>query len=48
MDEVKKPGYYTITWDSRDRTGRQVTSGVYFLRLKAGEFETTKKMVFLK
>jgi hypothetical protein len=44
LNEHRKPGYYTVIWDGRDGSARQVTSGVYFYRLRAGDHVTTRKM----
>ena len=41
-------GLLAYTWDGRNDAGQRVTSGVYFYRLKAGEHEATRKMVFMK
>ncbi|MFH1067980.1 MAG: PQQ-binding-like beta-propeller repeat protein [Candidatus Glassbacteria bacterium] len=41
-------GRYSVYWDGRDEAGRQLSSGVYFYRLQAGEFTRTRKMVLLK
>jgi len=38
-------GSYTTAWDGRDQYGRPAGSGVYFCRLRAGEFTTARKMV---
>ncbi len=43
-----RPGRYTEPWDGRNTEGRFVGSGVYFVRLKAGTFDETRKMVLLK
>jgi hypothetical protein len=40
-----KPGAYSSTWDGRDEKGTKVASGVYFYRLKAGNYVKTMKMV---
>lgn len=48
VDEAKEAGYYTVAWDGRDSSGREVSSGIYFYRLKAGDFTATKKMALLK
>ncbi len=45
---TKAPGVYSIVWDGRDNAGLPVASGVYFYRLKAGNFVKTKKMLLLK
>ena len=41
-------GYHTIVWNGRDRSGHQVSSGVYFYRLKAGKTEISRKMVLAR
>jgi hypothetical protein len=43
VNEVKKPGAYTVQWGSEN-----MPSGVYIYRLNAGDFEKTIKMVLLK
>lgn len=47
VDERLGPGAHTVTWEGRDAAGRQVPAGVYFARLKATEFEQTRKLVYL-
>lgn len=46
-------GYYTSKtksayWDGRNEVGERVSSGVYFYRIRAGEFNAIKKMIVLK
>jgi len=48
VDGDMTAGYQTVTWDGTDRTGSQVASGVYFYKLRAGDFSDTKKMLLLK
>jgi len=48
IDEEQKAGYKVVHWDSRSESGNDVTSGIYFYRLQAGDFVQTRKMVVLK
>ncbi|MDP8269248.1 MAG: FlgD immunoglobulin-like domain containing protein [Candidatus Tenebribacter davisii] len=41
-------GYNSVTWNGTDENNKQVSSGVYFYKLKAGNYEETKKMILLK
>jgi hypothetical protein len=43
VNEAKPPGKYQVTWNA---TG--AASGVYFLRLKAGNVVFTNKMLLLR
>jgi hypothetical protein len=48
LNESMEAGNWNINWNGFDRTGRHVSSGVYFYRLEAGNFSSVKKMVLLK
>jgi flagellar hook assembly protein FlgD len=39
------PAYYSFVWDGRDATGRLAGAGVYLVRLEAGGFAATRKLV---
>jgi hypothetical protein len=39
------PGYQVVLWDGLDSRGKEVSSGLYFYRLEAGEWRATGKMV---
>jgi hypothetical protein len=41
-------GRYSVKWDGMNENGVRVASGVYFYRLLAGDYVSTKKMVMLK
>jgi hypothetical protein len=41
-------GFNSLSWNGRDANGRQVSSGIYFVRLKASNASQTKKIVFIR
>lgn len=41
-------GRHNLTWDGTDESGASVSKGVYFLRLKAGEFDETRSVTVLR
>jgi hypothetical protein len=43
VNEVKPVGSYKVKFD-----GSQLTSGIYFYQMKAGDFISTKKLILLK
>jgi hypothetical protein len=48
VNESQPAGNYNITWDGRTGSGEIAASGLYFYRLKAGDFIKSKKMIMLK
>ena len=48
IDEKRRAGYHEIAWNGRNTLGKKVPSGIYVLRLKAGEFWLTRKMIFAR
>ncbi len=48
VDSYQEPGFKNVIWDGTDEAGRQVSSGLYFYRLEAGEFVSVRKMMKLQ
>ena len=48
LDKDLQSGNHSVEWDGRDSFGHPVASGVYFYRMRAGDFQTSRKMVLLK
>ncbi len=48
VSDYMEAGTHTVIWDGQNRLGELVASGVYFYRLKADDFERTRKMMLLK
>jgi hypothetical protein len=48
VNEKKAPGRYEVVWDGKDDSERDVSSGVYFYRYRAGEFWATRRMMLVR
>ena len=42
------PGYYKLSWNGRDYSGLQVSSGFYFYRLTAGSHDLVRRMLLIR
>lgn len=40
--------YHEIVWNGKDNSGKTAASGIYFYKMKASSFTSTKKMVLMK
>ncbi len=48
VDEFQTAGHKRVAWDGRNSRGEEVSSGIYFYRIEAGELTKTKKMLLLR
>jgi hypothetical protein len=48
VNEIHPAGNYKTRWNGTDDSGNRVSSGMYFYRLKSGNFVLSKKMVLLQ
>jgi hypothetical protein len=48
LDEVVPPGAHSIRWDGLGASGDELVSGVYFLRMRAGSFESARRLVLVR
>ncbi len=48
VDEEQPAGHHQVMWGSTNAHGKTVSSGVYFYRIEAGGFVSSRKMMLLK
>jgi hypothetical protein len=48
LSEVKSAGKHEVVWDGHNEAGEAVSSGVYFIKMKAGRFTAVQKAVMVK
>ena len=41
-------GQYSVIWDGNDESGKPISTGIYFYKLKTEDFQQTKKMILMK
>ena len=47
INKTLKPGVYKYIWNGKDEKGKEVTTGLYLVRLKAGRKIFTQRVVYL-
>lgn len=47
-NEIRPAGRFVMHWDGRDDRGSELAAGVYFVRYRANEFETSQRMVLVR
>ena len=48
VNEPQTAGFHMVQWDGRNSLGEQVSSGVYFYCIEAGEFKKTRRMMLIE
>ncbi|UCD05500.1 MAG: hypothetical protein JSV98_10395 [candidate division WOR-3 bacterium] len=48
IDDFTVAGFHETGWDGRDENGRPMTNGVYFLRMKAGSWAASEKLLLVR
>ena len=48
VNESKSAGNYSVVWKGLDNNNKKVASGIYFYRMKSGNYTSTKKMILMK
>lgn len=47
-DRVYAQGRHVVTWDGRDATSKRLSSGVYFIELRAGDTRSVRKVLLTR
>ncbi len=47
-NETWEAGLHQVTWDGRDRKGRALATGAYFVRLEAGQYTKVHKIAYVQ
>lgn len=48
VDAEQRPGHHTVYWDGRDKTGREVSNGIYFYKIEAAHYSAIKKLIIAR
>ncbi len=48
VNDKKEAGSHNVVWNGKDQAGNNVSSGVYFYRMKNGSYSKTNKMILMK
>lgn len=48
LNASKNPGTYRVVWDGKTDNGHFATTGVYFVKMNAGKYSSTRKVILMK
>jgi len=48
LNEIQDAGYRSVIWNATNDYGKPISAGMYFYKIRAGEFTQTRKMLLLK
>ncbi|MCI0690403.1 DNRLRE domain-containing protein [candidate division KSB1 bacterium] len=48
VDEIQPAGFKRVFWNGRDNSGRELSSGIYFIHLVAGQQRLIRKITLMK
>jgi hypothetical protein len=48
LNESQIAGSYSVTWNGNDQMGQKLPSGLYIYNLQTGDFELSRKMMFIQ
>ncbi len=48
VNEELSAGKHSVVWNGTDDSDKSVSSGIYFYKMRAGSYTSTKKMILMK
>lgn len=48
VNDTKAAGSHSVVWNGLDDNGRAVASGIYYYKMNAGKYSSTRKMILMK
>ncbi len=48
VNQYQDAGYKSVRWNATNNYGKPISAGMYFYKIRAGEFTQTRKMLLLK
>ncbi len=48
MNEHLEAAYHSAVWNGKDNSNKMVSSGIYFYKMRSGNYTSTKKMILMK
>lgn len=48
LNESKTAGTHQVIWNGTDNSGKPISSGVYYYKITAGKYSSTRKMILMK
>jgi len=48
MNNEIQPGLHSLVWDGRDKNEKELSSGIYFYRMRSDSFFKSQKLILLK
>jgi len=48
INEILPAGNHSVVWRGKDKSGNDVSSGIYLYKIKSGGYTSTKKMILLR
>ncbi len=48
VDKIQNAGNHSVDWNGKTKLGQLVTSGIYLLEMRTGDFRQVKKMMMLR